>query len=34
MPVYVHLFIKTDPAVAHNNIIAGIKGKRSRILRN
>ena len=34
IPVHVHLFIKTDHAVAIDNIIARIKGKRSRMLRN
>ncbi len=34
MPDHVHLFIKADPTVAPNNIIARIKGKSSRILRN
>ncbi len=34
MPDHVHLFIKADPTVAPNNIIARIKGRSSRILRN
>jgi putative transposase len=34
MPDHVHLFIKADPSVAPNNIIARIKGRSSRILRN
>ena len=33
MPDHVHLFIKTDPTIAPNNIIARIKGRSSRILR-
>ena len=34
MPDHVHLFIKADPTVAPNNIIARIKGRSSRMLRN
>ena len=34
MPDHVHLFIKTSPKIAPNNIIARIKGTTSRILRN
>ena len=34
MPDHVHLFIKADPTVAPNNIIARIKGRSSSILRN
>jgi putative transposase len=34
MPDHVHLFIKTDPTIAPNNVIAMIKGRSSRILRN
>ncbi|MEM0139988.1 MAG: IS200/IS605 family transposase [Ferroplasma sp.] len=34
MPDHVHLFIKTDPTIAPNNIIAKIKGETSRILRS
>ncbi len=34
MPDHVHLFIKADPTIAPNNVIARIKGKSSRILRN
>ena len=34
MPYYVHMFIRTSPRIAPNNIIAGIKGRTSRILRN
>ena len=34
MPDHVHLFIKTNPTIAPNNVIARIKGKSSRILRN
>ena len=34
MPVHVHLFIKTNPTIAPNNVIAMIKGRSSRILRN
>ena len=34
MPDHVHLFIKTVPTIAPNNVIARIKGRSSRILRN
>ena len=34
MPDNVHLFIKTVPTIAPNNVIARIKGRSSRILRN
>ena len=34
MPDHVHLFIKADPTITPNNIIARIKGRSSRILRN
>ena len=34
MPDHVHLFIKTVPTIAPNNVIAMIKGRSSRILRN
>ncbi len=34
MPDHVHLFIKTDPTIAPNNVIAKIKGRTSRILRS
>ncbi len=34
MPDHVHLFIRTDPRVAPNNVIARIKGSSSRILRD
>ena len=34
MPDHVHLFIKTNPTIAPNNVIARIKGRSSRILRN
>ncbi len=34
MPDHVHLFIKTDPTIAPNNIIARLKGRSSRILRD
>ncbi len=34
MPDHVHLFIKTDPTIAPNNIIARIKGRTSRMLRS
>ena len=34
MPDHVHMFIKADPTVAPNNIIARIKGRSSSILRN
>ncbi len=34
MPDHVHLCIKADPTVAPNNVIARIKGRSSRILRN
>ncbi|MHB1492595.1 MAG: IS200/IS605 family transposase [Thermoplasmataceae archaeon] len=33
MSDHVHLFIKTDPTIAPNNVIARIKGRSSRILR-
>lgn len=33
MPDHVHLFIRTNPQVAPNNIIARIKGVTSRLLR-
>ena len=34
MPDHVHLFIKADPTITPKNIIARIKGRSSRILRN
>ncbi len=34
MPDHVHLFIKTDPTIAPNSVIAKIKGRTSRILRS
>ena len=34
MPDHVHLFIKTVPTIAPDNVIARIKGRSSRILRN
>ena len=34
MPDHVHLFIKTVPTIAPNNVIARIKGRSSRILRD
>ena len=33
MSDHVHLFIKTDPTIAPNNVIARIMGRSSRILR-
>ncbi len=33
MPDHVHLFIKTDPTIAPNGVIAKIKGRTSRLLR-
>jgi putative transposase len=34
IPDHVHLFIKADPTITPKNIIARIKGRSSRILRN
>ena len=34
MPDHVHIFIKTSPQIAPNNVIARIKGRTSRILRS
>ena len=33
MPDHVHLFIKTDPTIAPNSVIAKVKGRTSRLLR-
>ena len=34
MPDHVHLFIKTDPTIAPNSVIAKVKGRTSRLLRS